>query len=320
MSKNNGFTNEINEADDDSLPPLLSPPPVPVCVCLFKNVPVCTGTTRTCVPTSARVAGIHGTLFECTHVFSVCRTAHTQTTATTTHTTQHNITRRQKETERERREDGRGETRQDRTRQQKTRQDEREEYKIGEEEWEEWKEKMKVKREDQEIKEMKRGDSNSIFRAAGKIQRIFERCWQKAEQQVFFFFWKNKNTRWFHRISWNLAFTTILNWVLADKVIPSRYRDIQRTCGHKFTCAQSAPLRQLRGASHVLSGHPINAARSARNCHSRVSVRLYVYARLLCICVGMRVLVFSMQRKHIKSTLGNWNARRQLYLLCKRFL
>ena len=70
-----------------------------------KNVPVCTGTTRTCFNTCARCAGIHGDVLNVhTEAFFLnphgffsafhTTTAHTQTT--------HNTTRRQTETDRDR--------------------------------------------------------------------------------------------------------------------------------------------------------------------------------------------------------------------------
>ena len=80
----------VSRTDGDSPPPL--PPP---CVdserprVYVQNVPVCTGTTRTCFNTCARGAGIHGGRFECTHVgvfeakygffhvFSACHNTHT---------------------------------------------------------------------------------------------------------------------------------------------------------------------------------------------------------------------------------------------------
>ena len=87
-----------------------------VCV---QNVPVCTGTTRTCFNTCARGAGIHGDVLNVhtgtflkpntdfskfLHRLSTHRNTHTK------HTTQHN-TQHHTETDRER------ETRQDKTRQ-----------------------------------------------------------------------------------------------------------------------------------------------------------------------------------------------------------
>ena len=104
-------------------------PPQPVCPfktspCERSNVPVCTGTTHTCVSTCARCAGVHGdvlnvhtgTFFMDMRVFSACHTAHNTT---------HNITRRQRqrETEKEDRErereekmkDKKNKTREDKT-------------------------------------------------------------------------------------------------------------------------------------------------------------------------------------------------------------
>ena len=128
----------------------------PVCVhskrvrVYVPNVPVCTGTTRTCWNTCGRGASTHGDVLDVPtggvfeskhgffHVFSACRNTHkhaqTHTPNThhdnqqhhdhndthTPHNTTHNVTRRQTEKERQRKRD---KTRQDKTRQDKTRQD-----------------------------------------------------------------------------------------------------------------------------------------------------------------------------------------------------
>ena len=131
----------VSRTDDDSLPP---------CVWIqerhrvyVQNVPVCTGTTRTCFNTRARGAGIHrdvecthGDVFEPTHGFFSTffqraaahkHTPNTQrppnnTTTTTTHTTQHNTQHNtQHHTETERKRERQRETRQDKRRRYKTR-------------------------------------------------------------------------------------------------------------------------------------------------------------------------------------------------------
>ena len=58
-------------------------------VCRFKNVSVCTGTTRKCVTTFARGAGTHGDVLNPhTEVFSACQAA-PHPSPHTTHTTHH---------------------------------------------------------------------------------------------------------------------------------------------------------------------------------------------------------------------------------------
>ena len=102
-----------------------------------QNVPVCTGTTRTCFNTCARCAGIHGDVFERTYgdVFEwthgffqrftpLHNTAHTtQTThhTTTQDTTPHGDRQRQTETETEGEEGTKEKTKEDKTRQTKKR-------------------------------------------------------------------------------------------------------------------------------------------------------------------------------------------------------
>ena len=98
-----------------------------------QNVPVCTGTTRTCFNTCARCAGIHGdvlnvymgtclsghTVFSAFHTTPQHRTHHTDHTPH--HDTRHNTTRRQTETETEG-EEG--------TKEKTTRQEQREETRV----------------------------------------------------------------------------------------------------------------------------------------------------------------------------------------------
>ena len=129
----------VSRTDDDPLLPVCG---VKTSPCVHSNVPVCTGTTRTCFNTRARGAGIHGGVFESTygffHVFSACRNTHTKHTPRpqrhTPHNTTHNITRRQTERDRERqrkktgkedrarrqrKRDREGDTRPDKTREEK---------------------------------------------------------------------------------------------------------------------------------------------------------------------------------------------------------
>ena len=79
------FTDEKQEADDDS-PPLhphsLSSPPSRVSI---RHVSVCTGTTRTCVSRCARGAGTHGDVSD-GHI------VHTTHHTAPQNTTQHNMT------------------------------------------------------------------------------------------------------------------------------------------------------------------------------------------------------------------------------------
>ena len=128
----------------------------------IQNVPVCTGTTRTCVSTCARGAGTHGdilnahtgTFWTDTLGFSACHTTHrTENTTTETTPTTHNNTPQQQtppeqhtetETERDKtREDGREDERREKTRREKMR---RQEKRQDEEEREDEREK---KREDE---------------------------------------------------------------------------------------------------------------------------------------------------------------------------
>ena len=155
----------VSRTGDDRLPPCVRSKRPRVYV---QNVPVCTGTARTCVSTCARFAGTHGDVLNVHteafwnphtgffHVFFFQRAAthtntqthtHTQThkhqthtTITTTHTTQYNTqhhteTETEREREREERRDKREDERQE-ERRSKTREETR------------WKrrEKMKEKR------------------------------------------------------------------------------------------------------------------------------------------------------------------------------
>ena len=123
----------------------------------FKNVPVCTGTTRTCVSTCARGAGTHGHVLSGHTEFSRCHTTHT-TPHTTPHThthynTRHNTTQQhdrnttQRQRQRQRKKTGTERDRerqrekerdrektekegQDKTRRYKTRQEKRRRYKT----------------------------------------------------------------------------------------------------------------------------------------------------------------------------------------------
>ena len=129
----------VSRTDDD-------PPPCQPCVhskrarVYVQNVPVCTGTTRTCVSTCARGAGTHGDVLS-GHTGFHGATQHiphhtTDRTHTTTQdTTQYNNTtttphgdrerQRQRETDREEKtaEERQEKRRQNKTRQEKTRQD-----------------------------------------------------------------------------------------------------------------------------------------------------------------------------------------------------
>ena len=78
----------------------------------------------------------------------------------------------------------------------------------------------------------------------------------------------------------------------------SRCRDIQRTCGRKFTCAQSAPLRQPLGRERVYE-----ELQAARSCVHACALRFFegsiqcclfvhVHACMVCACVCMRVFLF----------------------------
>ena len=112
------------------LPMKTSPPPVcPLNTrphMYVENVPVCTGTTRTCFNTCARCAGIHGDVFNVhmgtclsghTGFFSAFHTTPQHRTHHTDHTphhdTRHNTTRRQTETDRDRDRGRRGDERED---------------------------------------------------------------------------------------------------------------------------------------------------------------------------------------------------------------
>ena len=75
----------VSRTDDDPVTHLL--------VCTFQNVPVCTGTTPTCVYTCGRVAGTHGDVLN-VHTGFFQRVSHTHTPHHTTphHTTPHTHT------------------------------------------------------------------------------------------------------------------------------------------------------------------------------------------------------------------------------------
>ena len=137
------------------------PPPCPPCVdstrlhMSVQNVPVCTGTTRTCFNTCARGAGMHGDVSNVhteaflnphtgfsrffsvpqhtnTHTHQTHTTTTNNTTTTTTHTTQHNTqhhTETEKETryEKTRERETEKETQDKKTREDDTREDERRE-------------------------------------------------------------------------------------------------------------------------------------------------------------------------------------------------
>ena len=108
--------------------PMKTPPP-PVCplkhvsICTFKNVPVCTGTTRTRFNTCARCAGTHGDVLNVhmgtclsghTGFFSVSHHTTTPHTPHRPHTTpRHKTQRRQTETDRDRDRGRRGDERED---------------------------------------------------------------------------------------------------------------------------------------------------------------------------------------------------------------
>ena len=137
----------VSSTDDD--------PPVHPCVeskrprVYIQNVPVCTGTTRTCVTTCGRGAGIHGDVLNAHtegvlyihtrffRVFSACRNTHKHTPRPQRHThTPHNTTTlnittshgdRERDRERQRKRDKtRQEKMKEERRDKKTREDERE--------------------------------------------------------------------------------------------------------------------------------------------------------------------------------------------------
>ena len=99
-----------------------------------QSVPVCSGTTRTCVSTCARGAGTHGDVLNLRTEGFFCvprRAAHHTTQNTHTTQTTHTNTRRQRQRQRQktekRRRKRRDKTREEKTKEDKTRQDKRRE-------------------------------------------------------------------------------------------------------------------------------------------------------------------------------------------------
>ena len=98
MFKIHQFSDEKHEADDNA-------PPLTSLRVYVQNVPVHAGTTRTCVSTCARGAGIHGDVLNVhTGTFSACPTTPHRTHHNTRHNTQDTTTTTHEDRERRERE------------------------------------------------------------------------------------------------------------------------------------------------------------------------------------------------------------------------
>ena len=197
----------VSRTDDDPLPP--------VCVhskrprVWIQNIPVCTGTTRTCFNTCARGASIHGDVLNVhteaflkpntgfSTFFSVPQLTHTHQTHTTTNnttTTQHNTQHhteteterdreRQRETEREKDRERQRKTRQDKTRQDKTRQDKTRQDKTRQDKTRQDKTRQEKRREEKRREEKRRQEKRQDEEERGKVKEKMKR---DRDEKMFF--------------------------------------------------------------------------------------------------------------------------------------
>ena len=144
----------------------------------IQNVPVCTGTTRTCVSTCARGAGTHGDvlnvhtgIFQCVTLHHDHNHSHSYND---THTTQHATSHRDRQREtakedrergektKEEREDERGETRQEKRRSSQENREERREKRREEKRREKRREEKRKSRDQEKIKGSRENEERQI--------------------------------------------------------------------------------------------------------------------------------------------------------------